>query len=290
MNRMTKVSFLALMAQSCAAYAIDIQPTDYRPLPAGMSAILLYGQHIKADSLDVDHIGNIPGSSLKLAAGALRAVHYADLPNGMRYAINGYVTFGSFRTARAGGADQAVRNGVGDLVLGATVYPHISDDGDGRSFALGLTTLLTVPVGKAHPGEVSVSSNAWQITPQVGIEWGMGNGWYVDGAADVSFSFDHDIGPVEYSRDPSVHIQAMLRRQLSPTMSVTAGYSGKFGGKLDADGIYTGEKTRQDQLRLFFNTSLDATTQLQTMVARDVHVEGGFKRDSEIHFRLAKAF
>jgi len=49
-------------------------------------------------------------------------------------------------------------------------------------------------------------------------------------------------------------------------------------------------RTRRDQVRLYANTFLTPTVQLQGMLAKDIEVDGGFKSSSVIELRLLKLF
>ena len=119
---------------------------------------------------------------------------------------------------------------------------------------------------------------------------GLGNGFFFDGALDVALQKDHTESGVKVSRDPSVQVQTYLRYQQSPTTAFSIGYSGMFGGDLDVSGSYSGQKTRVDQIRAFAQHFTSQSTQMQLMLAKDIHVEGGFKSDYVAQIRFLKVF
>ncbi len=269
-----------------SAWAIDVSPADYTVLPPGTNLILGYAQYSTARELHVDGAGKVPSSDLDVAVGLARYVHYSEL-GGVPISVQAIAPFGNL-DARIGGADQPIADGLGDITLGATVYPVHSADPTGTT--LGVTAFLTLPTGAYDPAKISLGSGTWTFTPQVGVIQGLGNGFFFDGILDAAFEADHDEGAVAFSRDPSVQVQAYMRYQFSQATSVSFGYSGKFGGKQFTNGSYTGLKTRSDQLRLFANHFFTPTLQLQGMIGSDVNVEGGFKNDFVTQLRLLKVF
>lgn len=271
------------------ALAIDIMPGDYTVLPKGTNAALLYGQYSTSDTLDIEGLGEIPESELGLGLGIARYLHYTEL-GGLPVGLQAFLPFGGFTEARIGGVDQNTKDGIGDLTIGATVWPISSADPTGTT--LGFTTYVSFPTGSysAEPGTVSLGSGTWTVTPQIGVIQGLGNGFFFDGAVDVALRADHTENGVEISRDPSMQVQAYLRYQFSQATSVSFGYSGTFGGKDFANDAFAGTETRTDQLRAFASTFITPTMQLHGMIGTDVNTEGGFKNDFVGTIRLMKLF
>ena len=71
---------------------------------------------------------------------------------------------------------------------------------------------------------------------------------------------------------------------------VAIGYAGLFGGEQKLDDIYTGAKTREDQLRLTYSQFVTPTWQILISASHDVSVSGQFKQNSGITLRIAKLF
>ena len=286
------LNVLAIVAGLIAtkAHAIDIPPAGFAPMPAGTKMALFYYQSIEAKSFHLDGAGSVPASRLAMDVGIARYVQYGDLANGMRYGLNAYLTFGARPKVEIGGTKQEASGGLGDAVFAATLFPVAKNWGEGKGLNLATSVFLTLPVGKAALNKVTIAGPSEQITPQIGVEWGLGSGWYVDAATDVTFTRNYRQNGVSFSRDPSYQTQVLLRHQFSPTTAVAGGISSHTGGKLFANGAYTGQKTRKDQLRLFASTFINPTTQLQGMIARDLHVVGGFKSSTEVQLRLARLF
>ncbi len=190
--------------------------------------------------------------------------------------------------ARIGGVDQPISDGFGDLTLGATVYPIHSNEPTGTT--LGFSTFIAAPTGAFDPNRVSLGSGTWTFTPQIGLQQGLGNGFFFDAYADVAIQLDHKEDGREFSRKPSSELQAYLRYQFDQKTSVSFGYAGLFGGEGEVNGVKTGLQTRSDQLRLFANTFVLPDVQLQGMVGTDIGGKGGFEQNFVAQIRLLKVF
>ncbi len=269
------------------AAAIDVSPGDYTVLPSGTTIGLVYFNYGTSDSLKVDGAGTVPDSKLQTEVGLLRGLHYTDI-GGVPILLHAILPFGAISSARIGGADQPVSDGFGDLTLGATVYPIHSNDPTGTT--LGFSTFISAPTGAYDANGLSLGAGTWTITPQIGLQQGLGNGFFLDAFVDTALRFDHTEAGKEISRSPSTELQAYLRYQFDQKTSVSFGYAGFFGGKSEVNDTYTGLKTRSDQLRLFANTFVLPTVQVQAMVGTDLNAEGGFKQNFVTQLRLMKLF
>ncbi|MCK9817908.1 transporter [Pseudomonas sp. MAFF 302046] len=288
MNKLKAVAMSTLvLSVASKSYAFDGHPGDYLWLPDHSAVALIYGQYQSADSFKVDGGNTVPKSKLEAATSIVRGVYFRDL-GGVKTSFQFFVPAGEFRTARVGGVDQTTSNGIGDLTVGATIYPLASMEPTGTT--LGITAFLTAPTGQYDVRDVSIGGGAWVFTPQLGMTQGLGHGFYLDAYLDVAFRRDSTDRGIKDSVDPATQLQTYLRYQFNPTDSLTFGYSGRYGGKRYLDDDYTGTKTRNDQLRLFAGKWISATSQIEGMLGRDINVKGGFKNDYVVQLRLAKLF
>lgn len=290
MKRMMTISAAgaALALWATAAAAIDVAPGDYTILPDGTTVGLLYYQYSTSNHLTLPGASNVPDSDLDVSVGVLRGLHYSEIGT-YPVLFQAVLPVGGFTTARIGGVDQDRFAGLGDLTLGASFWP-VSPSNPETGTTLGLTMFVTAPTGNYDLTGVSIGGGAWVVTPQAGLIQGLGSGFYLDATADAAFSFDHDEGAATVSRKPSYQGQIALRKQFTPQTSISVGYSGQFGGALKVNGIETGLETRRDQIRLYANTFLTPSLQLQGMIGHDLHVEGGFKTGALAEIRLLKLF
>ncbi|WP_205910435.1 transporter [Rhizobium sp. FY34] len=283
---MTALAGITLSSGS--ASAIDMSPADYTVLPDGTVLALTYFQYSTSDRLNVDGVGDIPGSRLDVGVTLLRGVYYSSI-DGVPVSMQAILPVGTFPNATIGGTDQQTSDGFGDLTLGFTVTPVNTSDKD-YGTTIGITTFLTTPTGNFDTTGVSLGSGTWTLTPQIGLMQGLGNGFFFDAAVDVAFQKDHKEDGLSFSRNPSTELQTYLRYQVSEKTSVSFGYAGFFGGASKVDDVATGLKTRSDQLRIFANTFVTPSVQLQGMLGTDINVEGGFKQDLVAQIRVLKIF
>lgn len=278
---------MAAILVAFEAQAIDTSPGDYTLLPPETAIALQYFQYSMADELHIDGFGSVPGSEVDAVLGVSRVLYYGDA-GGLRYGLQAYLPYGSFTEARIGGGAVSEANGLGDLTVGATAWLiEPSDPVTGTTLAA--TAFLTLPTGNYDSAGVSMGSGTYTFTPQIGFIQGLGSGFYFDGTFDVAITRDHDDGGINFSRDPSYQLQAYLRYQPSQRTSFSFGYSGKFGGEVYANDVYTGNKTRVDSVRVFANHFVTPTVQIEAMISRDVNVEGG-PSNTVTQLRLLKVF
>lgn len=288
-----KTKVVALLAgatlalATAPARAIDVAPGDYAIAPSGTNAALLYLQHQGADSFKLNGSG-VPGSKLRANVMVMRGLHYSEA-FGMPALYHAILPGVGFDTARIGGVDQGTAEGFGDLTLGFTVWPVQPDNPD-TGTTLGVSMFVTAPTGNYDVTKIGAGAGAWTLTPQVGLIQGLGNGFFLDGALDAAFSFDHDENGLTVSREPAYQAQIALRKQFSETTSVSLGLSSQMGGKVKIDGVDTGLRARRDQVRLYANTFVTPTVQLQGMLAKDIRGDGGFKNSHMLEIRLLKLF
>lgn len=289
MRKKTLGALVALVAGGWVqnAAALDLSPGDYIHLPDGSIVLVSYLNYTKADSFKDQDGRNVPGSEAEIASGVQRALYYGTTSGGLEWAVQAILPFGSI-SAEIGGADLPTENGVGDLTLGAGVWLMSSQEPTGTT--LGFTSYLTLPTGNYDPFKPSIGAGAYALAEQVGLSQGLGYGFVLDLSADVQYRFDHTDNGIEVSQDPFYQVQSYLRYNFSPTTSVSAGYSGTFGGKVSYNGVDSGGRVREDQLRLFASTFVAPTVQLQGMVGTTVNVKAGFEQDIVSQLRIVKLF
>ncbi len=270
------------------AKAIDISPGDFTILPPGTNVALAYQQYSTADTLNLDGVGDIPGSKLTSYVTVLRFGHFGQIGD-LPYLAQAFVPYGQFETADIGGVSSGTSDDFGDLTFGFTGFP-VQPSNPETGTTLGIGIFVGFPTGNYDQNDISIGSGTYTVTPQIGIIKGLGNGLYFDGVADVAIESDHTDGGIDVSRDPAYQVQGFLRYQPSPTTSFSVGYSTKFGGELYKNGTYTGLKTRADTVKVFASHFLSPTVQIEGMLAKDIKVEGGFKNDATAQIRLLKAF
>jgi hypothetical protein len=267
--------------------AMDIAPGDYAVPPPGTTLALYYGQYSSSRGLHVDDTGYVADSALDSQMNLLRFVRYGEL-GGLPFAVQAIVPFGKFARARVGGIEQKTADGVGDVVLAASIFPMQAREP--RDMTLGLTAFLAVPTGEYAADAVSIGSGTTTATLQLGIIRPLTARLFLDAAVDVSVMADHTEDGVDYSQDPQTEAQAYLRFAVSPQTHLSVGYASFFGGERHADGIYQGMGAEGRQLRAFADTWITPSLHVQGMIGRDLSRQGGFEADLVAQLRLLKMF
>ncbi len=278
----------ALVFISPKARAIDVAPGDYVIMPPGTNIGLLYFQSATSNKLTLPGTAKVPNSRLDTSVVVLRGLSYSQVA-GIPLLVQAVLPMGRISTARIGGVNQGVSDGIGDLTLGASLWP-VSPSNPETGTTLGLTAFVTAPTGRYDSADISLGKGTWTITPQAGLIQGLGGGFFIDATLDAAFTVGHTEGGARISVDPAYQAQVALRKQFTQQTSFAVGYSGQFGGDQKVNGVKTGLKTRRDQVRLYGNTFVLPGLQLQAMVGRDLYAEGGFKTGFVGEIRLLKVF
>ncbi|WP_158185531.1 transporter [Xanthomonas hyacinthi] len=263
-------------------------PADYTVLPKGANLGLVYLQHAHSDEFRLDGAGKVPRSSLDTNLGILRVLHYSQI-GAMPVAYQAFLPFGSLDNFKVGGARTDSNGGVGDLTLGFTMFFAAPAD-PGKGTTVGLTGYVVLPTAEYDLDKSGIGSGTYSFMPQLGVIHGFGNGWFFDGALDVSWQKDHRQRGVEVAVDPAWQAQAYLRRQLTAATSVSFGYSGMFGGKRYIGDVYAMQKTRGDTIKIFASHMFTPTFQINGMLGAQFDVEGGFKQRLVAQVRFMKLF
>lgn len=289
MNRLAALVVAGALASTAPAKAFDFAPGDYVPLPAGTTIFAGYLQGARSTEFRLDGVGSVPDSKLGTVVGIARFVHYTSLA-GRAAEFQVIAPFGRINSAKIGGTDLPVDDGIADVTVAAGYWPVVADPANPYGTTIGGTFYVTLPTGAYDFGKVSLGSGTTTFTPQIGLVQGLGPKLFLDAGIDAAFALDHREQGVQVSRDPVYSFQAYLRYQPELTTNLSIGYAGATGGKLDFDGSASGQKVRYDQVRLFANTMISPTVQIQGMLGADLNVEGGFKQHPIVQLRLVKVF
>jgi hypothetical protein len=267
--------------------AMDIAPGDYAVPRPGTTLALYYGQYSNSRSLHVDETGFVADSELDMQVNMARFVRYGEIGS-LPFAVQTIIPFGEIGRAKVGGIEQKTADGIGDVVLAASIYPvHAESPHD---MTIGLTAFFALPTGEYAPDAVSIGSGTTTATLQLGVIRPLTSRVSLDAAVDVALAADHTEAGVEYSQDPQAQAQAYLRFAMSPRTNLSFGYAGFFGGNRHADGIYRGMRSDAHQLRVFADTFITSSIHVQGMLGRDLSRQGGFETDVVAQLRLLKMF
>jgi len=76
--------------------------------------------------------------------------------------------------------------------------------------------------------------------------------------------------------------------QTAARASLSIGYAGTFGGAVKLDGVPTGSKTEERQIRFSYSQFVVPTWQVLLSLSRDVSATGQFKQDFGVLLRIAR--
>lgn len=272
------------------AQALDIEPGDYTPLPAGSNALALFYGNLRSNEFRLGG-EEIPKSKLSAQVVTLQYNRYEEL-FGKPLALQVYLPYGAYSTARVGGQNVPQSDGIGDLTVAATFWPVAADPQDLTGTTLGLSLYASFPTGDYRPGGANISFGGYVITPQIGLIQGLGGGRFLDVVYDVSFTrdFDADGVDVEVEVEPLHQAQIWLRQYLSEQTSIAIGYNALRGGETRFNGVDTGIETDLDEVRFAVSHFIDPTTEIAARVSYGYDADDGFANKPMLQLRLLKLF
>ncbi|WP_024676552.1 transporter [Pseudomonas syringae] len=295
MQRFTLVARSALagfttLSGSAVTHALEITAGDYEPLPAGMSALLVYAQH--AENSDFYSNGHKVSDDfrLKTDVGLLRYIHSFALSSNAVIEPQFILPYGHLKAdGEANSLSQTT--GTGDLILGAPVKWTLST---AHRDVFSLAPYLYVPTGSYDNDDaLNLGENRWRLLLQAAYIHHFNEKWALDTAADASwFSHNTDYGPGSATLEQKTRYeyQAYLRYNLSPQTHFAFGGGYINGGENRVGGIDQDDRLGTAYIRMSATHMLTPSIQVQAVIGRDVEVEQGFMEKSRLNLRLAKLF
>lgn len=273
------------------AQAVDTNAGDYDPMPAGTTLALWYQQHNKADTYDLDVRGNTRGSELKSNISIARFIHYIDIA-GMRIDPQILLPFGHVYDAKVGSDRLGSASGMADPIVGGTLWLINDPKAGNLGRYLGVSTLITIPVGKYDSNDrLNMGNNRWQGDFQVGWVESIYGNHGLELLGDFIYYGDNDdyLGS-RLEKHPSYQLQFHYRYDFAPGQRLALLYNSSYGGKEYLAGSYIGAKTEFQQVGAEYQHMLTNQLQLLGQVTRDLDVDGGFERDYSVLMRATYIF
>lgn len=282
---------LTVLTQAGTASAIEFDAGDYTPMPAGTTALLLYGQHTTRDRLYSQGNRQAINPQLNSTVGILRAVRYMEV-GGLIVDSQFLLPFGRLN-AKDDIAGLGSKSSVGDLILASAIW--FTKPGDKNHFAI--TPYLYVPTGSYDRNQsLGLGENRYKFALQAGgiVELAPGINW--DYGGDVTFFGKNDDyndgagGATTLKQKPLYQLQTHLRYQLSPTLDLRGGLFHTFGGETKVGGV--DQSNRQSTTKFNVGMAWFAQPDLQLIATygRDIHVREGFEANNQINLRLLKLY
>ena len=270
-----------LVAAPCRA--VDYQPFDWVPAPRHTNVLMGYYQF----SNDTNSNGHLDSH-----IGIARFLHY-DEAFGKPLVLDLILPFGGLTDAKIAGDPIGAASGVGDPTLSVGLWV-VNDPLHGRY--LSAASFLSVPVGSydSHRA-LNLGRNRWQHDLQVDFTQTVLDAFTVDvSGVWTYYANNNDAGATHQtlSQDSSWTAYAWLTYELTPAArrSLSIGYAGTFGGAVKLDGVPTGAKTEEHQIRLSYSQWILPTWQMLLSVSRDLSATGQLNQEFGLLLRVAKSF
>jgi hypothetical protein len=239
-------SLVALLVSS-AGVAQEMEPRAYSPSPVGLNFLAVTAGRSEGDvlvdptipltdvSATLDHIG--VGYGRTFALFGRQALVIAGIPfvNGT---VEGQIGETSRRADREGFADLRVKasiNLIGPGPLSAKEFAQAP-----RQTVVGVSLAALAPIGEYQEGKlVNLSTNRWAFKPEAGVSVPVGQRWYLDGYAGVTFFTDNDEyfpGSAVREQDPLVSLQAHASYSFPSRAWLALDATWYGGGQATVDG------------------------------------------------------
>jgi hypothetical protein len=263
------------------------------PLKPGSNLAFAYFQYGYSDQYNLANGAVLKTDThLQSAVGIARYVHYTSI-FGFVVAPQILVPFGTLYDGALGGVKMKSTAGLGDIIFAAPVWLVNRPVGAHATY-IALTPWVYAPTGGYDANAaLNMGGNRWKSALQGSVIQGVTDRITLDLVGDATwYGKNTNSGGLRQTltQAPTYQVQAMARYKLNTANTVWAGYSDIMGGKQSLAGVQTGAQTDSQQVRVAWQTFVTPTWQLETMLARDVHTEGGFRQAATAQLRLMKIF
>jgi len=289
---------IVVVAGATPCRAVDYQPFDWVPAPPGASILMGYYQFSTRGELTNTITGAVKDSHLDSHIGIGRYLYYNEA-FGHPFVLDLIVPFGALTDGRIGGNPAGSASGLGDPTVSVGVW-LINQPAHGRY--LSAASFLSIPIGTYdRQSALNLGQNRWQHDLQVDFTQTLLERFTIDvSGVWTYYGKNTDAGPAHQilSQDSSWSAYAWLTYDVTSAVrrvmrtaarsSLSIGYAGTFGGAVKLDGVPTGSKTEEHQIRLSYSQFVVPTWQVLLSVSRDVSATGQFKQDLGLLLRIAK--
>jgi len=283
------------------SYAIDYQPFDFVPAPAGTFMLMGYYEYGTRNLLNNTITGTYTkNTGLSSQIGIFRPLYYGSVFD-HPYLVEFLLPFGKLYNGQINGVRLSDASGVGDPILSATFWP-ISRPESKTWFSI--SEWISVPIGSYDKHQaLNLGSNRWQADTQLNITQGFLDKFTIDASVDwIAYGNNSNAGNGSQTLSQSgtfnfytwlSYDTSDMMRKVMPSLgnsSISVGFAGTWFGKQRLDGTYTGSKTQENQIRITYEQFITPTWQALISFNHDISVSGQFKQDFGLVFRLTKVF
>ncbi len=288
--RAISAGVVVIVAGATPCRAVDYQPFDWVPAPRGASVLMGYYQFATHSELTNTITCAVKNSHLDSHIGIARYLYYNEA-FGHPFVLDLIVPFGALTDGRIGGNPAGTASGIGDPTVSVGAW-LINQPEHGRW--LSAASFLSIPIGTYDSqSAVNLGQNRWQHDLQVDFTQTLLERFTIDVSGVWTYYGENtDAGPARQTlrQDSSWSAYAWLTyaTQTAARPSLSIGYAGTFGGAVKLDGVPTGSKTEEHQIRFSYSQFVVPTWQFLLSVNRDVSATGQFKQDFGVLLRIAR--
>jgi hypothetical protein len=294
---MTCLALVGLGSPPCRA--VDYQPFDWVPEKPGVNVLMGYYEFGRYN--EYNRTGTVThDTSLDSNTGVLRYLHYSSI-FGFTYVLDLIVPFGTLSNGKIGGESLGSATGVADPL--ASIGAWLINDPERRRY-LSTVVFVSLPIGSYHKGRpLNLGANRWQTDLQVDFTQGFLDKFAIDVSGDrICYGNNNEAGTgsQSLSQKATYGVYAWLSYDMTSTLrramptakqaSLSIGYAGTFGGVQTLDGVPTGAKTNEQQIRLSYSQFITPTWLGTLSISHDIKASGQFKQNFGVLFRVAKLF
>ncbi len=289
MKRFLGILVLCVSLILPGATLADNLARDYIPAPPGTLAILMYYQHLSAQSYYLD--GRKVTSDLGLTGniGLFRPVYWLEA-GPLIIDPQFIIPFGNLDLNGSLGTVSAT--GIGDPIWFATFWFIHNDK---TKTYVGFTPFFFTPLGQYNreKGVINLGENRWRFREELGIVQGLevikGHNAYFEIQVGVDLFTDNNdflnpgvSGKADFgklSQDPIFNLESHLSYDITKTVWASVDYYGHFGGKQKFEDVSLNNSLNNHSLGGSLAFSFAPGFQLLFQYRGDVSVKSGSKNN-----------
>lgn len=262
----------------------DAMARDYVAGNDGQNLAVLYYINKKAEKF-VSNNKDL-NADFQSSIGIARFVHFMEV-NGMIIDPQIIIPFGGLDVSFDNLGDK--KTSIGDITLLSAFW--FINDPKSKTY-VAFTPYLTIPTGSYDNNRPSVSmgTNRWSYTAELGISKGLGESSYIDFITAVDFYGKNDdyLGKVQH-KDPTFSIQTIYSYDLTSTLVASAKYAYLIGGETQFDGLNQNNKIKTHTLTTGLTKQINKSNNIHFEYIEDIKVDNSFKNQG-IRLRYLYSF
>jgi len=301
---MLSAGLAALVMGTESGKAIDYQPFDFVPAAPGTVIVMGYYEFATRNELNNTITGTAKNhTGLDSQIGIFRPLYYNEVFD-HPYLIEFLLPFGGLYDGKINGNRLGDASGVSDPILSGTFWPISRPE---QKTWFSISDWVSVPIGTYDKQRaLNLGNNRWQNDVQLDLTQGLPSPLEkvtFDVAGDwIRYGDNTDAGTGHQTlrQDDTYNVYTWISYDISDVTkravpsfgpaSLSVGYAGTFGGTQKLEGVSTGSKTEEHQIRFTYEQFVTPTWQASLSFNHDISVSGQFKQDFGLLFRLMKVF